>query len=159
MSPALAERPVTKEKPSFTYQSTSRDSEEFVPWLRVQVEEWAPAWIREALDKIKGFLAHDVGWDTYDGQPLTEVALQRGLTALGLIEAYGLPAPFVAPTSPGGILFEWEREDVDAQFEVGPDGRFSLYVDHSDGTEVEPEELDDPVPMLEVLAAAIHRGE
>ncbi|HXE71465.1 MAG TPA: hypothetical protein VNO81_02300 [Candidatus Nitrosotenuis sp.] len=154
MTPALAERPLTEEVPSFTIEE-AQPSEALVtlPYWRVKVEPWAPEWVQSCLQRIRGFLDHEEGWDSYDGRPLTKEALRKGLAVLAFIEAYGLPAPFVAPTSSGGILFEWQREDIDAQLEVGPGGEVSLYLLRPDGSEEEIPDQEDVTVALDKLSA------
>ena len=72
-------------------------------------------WMGSVFPAVQEFLRLPVGWDTYNGVPLR---LDTGMFALQLL--YDLmnpriPVPLVAPTSPGGIQFEWRRDGFELE--------------------------------------------
>src|ERR1700689_4670777 len=73
-------------------------------------------WSHDALIVIKEMWALNEGWDSYGSPRITTVALDY---AGNLVEhMQGLPRPFVAPTSEGGVMFEWHRSNINLVVEV-----------------------------------------
>jgi hypothetical protein len=72
-------------------------------------------WVGSVLPAIDEFLRLPEGWDTYNGQPLK---LDTGMFALQLLYDVMNPrasVPLVAPTSPGGVQFEWHQGQLELE--------------------------------------------
>ena len=103
-------------------------------------------WMRSVFPAIQEFLRLPKGWDSYNGVPLK---LDTGMFALQLlydVMTPQTPVPLVAPTSGGGIQFEWHQPnfelelciaapyDCELAFRVpttGDEGTFPLTTDFS----------------------------
>jgi hypothetical protein len=72
-------------------------------------------WIGSVFPAVQEFLRLPVGWDTYNGVPLK---LDTGMFALQLLYDVmnaRVPVPLVAPTSGGGIQFEWHQDGFELE--------------------------------------------
>jgi len=72
-------------------------------------------WIGSVFPAVQEFLRLPVGWDSYNGKPLK---LETGMFALQLlydVMTPQVPVPLVAPTSAGGIQFEWRRDGFEME--------------------------------------------
>jgi hypothetical protein len=85
------------------------------------------------------------GWDSYGGRPVSPEVIEEAKSVL--LEAIapgglGLPAPFIAPISNGGIGLEWKLESgKEFVLEIPPEGHMSylLVVPKTEGEEEETE--------------------
>ena len=103
-------------------------------------------WVGSVFPSIQEFLRLPKGWDTYNGVPLK---LDTGMFALQILYDVmnpRVPVPLVAPTSAGGIQFEWHQDGFELEFcvsapydcelsfrdhKTGEEGSFSLATDFS----------------------------
>jgi hypothetical protein len=72
-------------------------------------------WMRSVFPAVQEFLRLPRGWDSYNGSPLK---LDTGMFALQLlydVMTPRTPVPLVAPTSAGGIQFEWHQPDFELE--------------------------------------------
>ncbi len=94
------------------------------------------------------------GWDSYGACAISPTAIDRARSILVRVtapEELGLSAPFVAPTSRGGVGLEWRFESGrELLLEVSPAGNVSylLVIPKSDGGE---EKIEDTVGSHEEL--------
>ncbi len=89
--------------------------------------------VRNSIEQQLTHLQHlNVNWDSYDGIPPSEIAINEArrmlkaiVTALPL-KSDRAPLPLViAPTSDGGILLEWTAERAGIEVEISGAGRLS----------------------------------
>ena len=93
-------------------------------------------WISSVLPAIDEFIRLPQGWDSYSGKPLK---LDTGMFALQLLYDVmnpRVPVPLVAPTSPGGVQFEWHQERLDLELCINAPYDCDLYfIDNQTGEE------------------------
>ncbi len=78
-------------------------------------------WMRPLLDRLEAIVELPDDWDGY-GSPAPRVeALIRCLGVLQQFMQADMALPAVAPTTTGGIQFEWHRGGWDIEVEVFPD--------------------------------------
>jgi hypothetical protein len=76
---------------------------------RGRINDNMQRWMRSVFPAIQEFLRLPKGWDSYKGVPLK---LDTGMFALQLlydVMTPQTPVPLVAPTSGGGVQFEWHQ--------------------------------------------------
>jgi hypothetical protein len=72
-------------------------------------------WMGSVFPCVQEFLRLPRGWDSYNGAPLK---LDTGMFALQLLYDVmnpRVPVPLVAPTSAGGIQFEWHQDGFELE--------------------------------------------
>lgn len=67
------------------------------------------------LTEVEQLRAVPRGWDSYRGDPVDEIAVQR---AVGLIARFQdlmepVPRPVIGPTADGAVVLRWELDDRD----------------------------------------------
>lgn len=92
-------------------------------YVSVITQKRASHWIQTILDRFGSISELTDDWDGY-GSPAPET--QTLIAALEVLRQF-MPAsvatPSVAPTTTGGIQFEWHQGGWDIEIEVFPDGR------------------------------------
>jgi hypothetical protein len=79
------------------------------------------------INKIGTFKTLKFNWDSYGALPIKKDCIERAinfiLEAIEWMQSTGLdiPAPFVVPTSKGGIQFEWKKLSKYLEIELIPD--------------------------------------
>ncbi|NUN51598.1 MAG: hypothetical protein HUU06_02270 [Planctomycetaceae bacterium] len=81
-------------------------------------------------------LALEANWDSY-----ASPRIDRGATSAALVALLSLasispeaPAPFVVPTSRGGVQLEWHEQGVDLEIEIRPDGKVLAFYSCGDAS-------------------------
>ena len=73
-------------------------------------------WVHDVTIKIKEYSSLEEGWDSYGAPPISVGAIS-GAAAM-VQQLHGLPRPFIAPTSEGGVTFEWHRTGTNFAIEI-----------------------------------------
>jgi len=113
--------------------------------VTVEVTGEEPDWLYKVLDDIRTFSFLPVGWDSYDGEPVTFDAAFAGLEFLVGMLLNDSPIPSVVPESSGGLQFEWHRSIGDLEVSFSRDGRISASFASASGDEgwdMEAEQMD-----------------
>ncbi len=121
--------------------------------------------VQPILEKLFSFERLGPNWDTYGAEPVSHEALDLSRRLVRAIEARlmrGAPGTvrpfFVAPTSDGGIQFEWKTTDIAAELEISPDRALALLIDQplreDRFEEVHPEGIEEALERLENLLRA-----
>jgi len=116
------------------------------------VPDWA--------QRLKEFSQLTEGWDSYGARPISGTAIERAKAVIldAVSEQIGLPEPFVAPTSAGGVGLEWEVESgKELLLEISPAGELSylLVTSRPDGGEIEIEDVIDSSAELHKLFSSL----
>ncbi len=87
-----------------------------------------PVWITEVVRRLNiavAAAASEPGW-----QPITKIAIIRGLQTLRSVMSADSSRPSLAPTPEGGLQFEWHDAGWDVEIEVEPDGTVETWGRH-----------------------------
>jgi hypothetical protein len=131
------------------------------------VTQLPPTWLDTLLTRITGFSSLCENWDTYRSRPIAKGAIRKALNiSRSLAEIVTCKrvvlshAPFAAPTSSGGVLFEIVNANRELHIEI-EGGQSALYrifqIDTGpDGEEAESEFSVDESHLAEVLGWIVH---
>ncbi len=101
-----------------------------------------------ALTKIRELEGLPPNWDSYQGLPPSRSALSRSYELIQALVNQSLPMPgVIAPTSKGGLQFEWSGPTGELEAELRPDGTCDLLLSRDSGDR----ELED-VSLSQVLS-------
>lgn len=103
--------------------------------VTVEITGEEPDWLYKVLDNFQDLSFLPVGWDSYDGGPVTFDAAFAGLRFLARMLLHDSPIPSVVPTSSGGLQFEWHRSVGDLEVYVSRDGRIGASFASASGDE------------------------
>lgn len=109
---------------------------------RLNVHSYQSDWsiaLKERLDELTSL---PVGWDGYNGRP---VSCQTAHFVINMLERLcqdGVPAPHLVPGSDGSLQVEWHRNNYDVELDVlGPQNvvatRYNLLTDEEDNLEIQ----------------------
>ncbi len=118
-----------------------------MPWLLTRLHPYARLEVLSALQ---------AGWDTYDAQPISHVAIAQSFTFLDELEArlgdaaHSVAPYFVAPLPYGGVQLEWREPGREIEIEIALDGTLAYLLIEGEGatrvfTERDDVSLDDVV--------------
>jgi hypothetical protein len=103
------------------------------------------------------------GWDGHDAPVLSGLVASRAfLLLLSLEDATGGAVPLpatVAPIADGGLQLEWDRDRLQIEVQVAPDGTYGYLLIHDPFGSERYEEADDLTlaAMIQVLLDAFRR--
>ena len=118
----------------------------------LEVDSFAPPWLEVLVLEINRLSRLPVDWDSYGAARLERKAAEFAIMLLGHMR-FGGPAPWVSPTSDGGLHLEWGHEGFGVEVEVSKDGDVEVLVDdHGTMTEWGSTVFGDPE-----LTAALER--
>jgi hypothetical protein len=106
---------------------------------RVRVPNGAePPWWPAAVERFRELLALEHGWDTYSAP-----RIDRGVVDQAILFAWKFgpgisTAPWIVPTSLGGLQLEWHEDDRAVEVAFNPGQPVNLYVEDEDGEEEGP---------------------
>lgn len=101
----------------------------------LEVDSFAPPWLEVLITEINRLARLPADWDSYGAARLESKAAEFAIMLLGHMR-FGGPAPWVSPTSDGGLHLEWGREGFGVEVEVSKDGDVEVLTDdHGDMTE------------------------
>ncbi len=74
---------------------------------RIRSPRGLPSTLEQRLERFKGL---PEGWDSYGARAVGHTAIGKAKTVIleALSEEVGIPAPFVSPTTSGGVGLEWK---------------------------------------------------
>lgn len=101
---------------------------------RVIVHGYQSDWSLALRDRLDELTSLPVGWDGYNGRP---VSCQTAHFVINMLERLcqdGVPAPHLVPGSDGSLQVEWHRNNYDVELDVlGPQNvvatRYNLLTD------------------------------
>jgi hypothetical protein len=112
-------------------------------------------WSADAIMTIKDMWSLNDGWDSYGAMHISVLALD---CAAELVEKMkGLPKPFIAPTSEGGVMFEWHRPRANFVIEVSSAADVEIIYRLADGEDWSGNIAEmplDPWRMADILLTA-----
>lgn len=112
-----------------------------------------PSSFWQVMARVKRLAELATNWDSYGAQPLSPVAVKKGLSILPSLLVDEVITPTVVPSRDGGLQFEWHRLGIDVEMKIPPVGPESYYLaDASAGTELEWEGSDNPDAIRSALA-------
>jgi hypothetical protein len=116
----------------------------------IELERGTAQRIDAALLRIAGFADLPPDWDSYGGDPPSEVARSEAVRWVGVVaDLFGSRAgaevvPYsVAPLADGGVQLEWRGRKGIVELEVGPEGELAYLFLANGETETSAEEADD----------------
>lgn len=110
----------------------------------------------ELNDKINGFENLPANWDSYNADSISTSAISMGLEVLNYLKREGtLTSGIVVnvfPMRDGGIQFEFEAENLDAELEINPQGDLTLILFNDNGDII----LKQPIKSYELSELSSH---
>lgn len=78
------------------------------------------AYVSAARKALAPFLALEYDWDSYRGWPVAYEVAGAGERLLVELAKSGRPAPWLCPTSSGGLSLEWHGPDIELTISLDP---------------------------------------
>jgi hypothetical protein len=107
-------------------QGLSRDavtSSREVRWLGNRADSPEPAlWLAAVHRRLASFADLPANWDGEGAHVTSGLALGAAYDLLARVGVDGVPQPFVAAATDGGVLFEWESVGIAVLVELEPRG-------------------------------------
>ena len=88
-------------------------------WISI-VEE--PEWLDKSIENLEKLKDLEPNWNSYDSVSIDHDLIFRAKTLLESVSISGIPEPFVAPVSSGGINFEWDMPLRYLSIKIRPEG-------------------------------------
>lgn len=122
--------------------------------LKIEIREIEPPkWVKPTLEALDSKLQLAPNWDSHGAPPVDTQRVIDAIKVLFSTMSSDTEAPWVVPTTDGGIQLEWHREDEDLEVEISGGGDASIYF-HNARTEEEWEiSLFENMPRLRALLA------
>lgn len=76
------------------------------------------AWHSRLMDRFNELTALPVGWDGYDGKPVSFQCASFAAAVLAKLFQNGVPAPSLVPGADGSLQIEWHRNGYDVELDV-----------------------------------------
>ena len=110
-------------------------------------------WVKPTLEALDSKLQLTPNWDSHGALLIDKRRVLDAIDVLFRTMSSDTEAPWVVPTTDGGIQLEWHREDEDLEVEISGGEDASIYF-HSTGTGEEWEvPLFENMPRLRALLA------
>jgi hypothetical protein len=98
-------------------------------------------WEQVVADRIGELVRLPLGWDGYNGRPLTRGSAYVAIQLLATVCTPATPRPSLVPLPCGGVQIEWHHGFIDLEISVYSPGRISVLFcderDNDDGQEIE----------------------
>ena len=107
-------------------------------------------WFHPTLSQLAKFLSLGEDWDGYGAKATHESAVKRAVAVLDAVCPEG-PAPWVVPTSDGGVQIEWASCGLEIEIEVLPTGPVQILLVEPSGEESEMPAFSDSTAIWELL--------
>ena len=119
-----------------------------------------PTWFEGAATRLLALMDLAPNWDSYGGRPVSLATASHAFQLLTRLCDFGLPAPRLVPTAPGGVQFEWDVEGVELELELEPGGGMVAIFDDAQRGESWERELppSDLLPIEVALRRLVHVG-
>ena len=117
----------------------------------VDFEGEVPVWLNSVVERLQQLLHLPPNWDSYGARPIAASPVARSLRLLSEVMGEATPVPSIVPVPDGGIGVEWHVNGLDAEIEVDPDQKVSLFwtkAGDADGHELEGPDAEDALPVL-----------
>jgi hypothetical protein len=79
-------------------------------------------WLNSAADDVLEWLAAGEGWDSYGAAQISSLVVATTYRLLSVLSKYGMPRPFIAGTSEGGLEVSWDSDRYSVHIHVGLSG-------------------------------------
>ncbi len=89
-------------------------------------------WLAAVTDRLNELAALPEGWD---GKRAPAVAPQACVSAARMLSELAeelVPRPDISPSLDGGLLLEWDRDGVELDIFIEPDGSATVYYEHGE---------------------------
>jgi len=97
------------------------------PSLTMFSQETPGEWEQVVADRIGVLMRLPIGWDGYNGRPLTRGSAYIAMTLMATICTPKTRRPSLVPLPCGGVQIEWHRGPIDLEISVYSPGRISIY--------------------------------
>jgi hypothetical protein len=95
------------------WSQTAVSSQEVLPAdFSTQVSGRFPGWLAGVVERVEELGQRGQGWDSYDGDPLSEDAANALLEVLFKLASCIQTEPMISLTSEGGLIAEWESSQA-----------------------------------------------
>ncbi|MEW8385340.1 MAG: hypothetical protein AB2704_26065 [Candidatus Thiodiazotropha taylori] len=85
---------------------------------RVRVQQPLSSWSQKVSDRLAELTSLPIGWDGYNGQPVSFPCAYFTANMLERLCQDGVPAPNLVPGSDGSLQVEWHRNMFDVELDV-----------------------------------------
>jgi hypothetical protein len=91
------------------WNQTAITSQEVLPAaFPAEIAERYPAWLGDVYRRIEELSQRTKGWDSYDGEPLSEDSANALFAVLRLLSPFIQSEPTISLSGEGGLVAEWE---------------------------------------------------
>lgn len=89
-------------------------------------------WLIGVAERLNELAALPDGWDGRRAPAVSLEACMGAAQVLGELADEQIPRPFISPSLDGGLLMEWDRDGIELDVFVEPDGIATVYYEHGD---------------------------
>ena len=159
---ALSERDVIEWSPGATLPDSGMlvhsEPRVTVRLSNIQIEqlgrnEHFGGWVRPTLEALDSKLQLAPNWDSHGALPIDKRRVFNAIRVLFSTMSSDTEAPWVVPTTDGGIQLEWHREDKDLEVEISGGGDASIFFHNARTGEEWEISLAENIPRLRSLLA------
>lgn len=86
--------------------------------MKTRVNNLSSPWIEILRDRFDELVSLPVGWDGYNGRPVSFTCAQFAANLIESLCDDGLPPPSLVPGSDGTLQIEWHRNQYDIEIDV-----------------------------------------
>jgi hypothetical protein len=145
----LSEEHLTPQQPMFGSNASNSLSARMIVPVSQQQPRASQQWVVTARTQIEELAQRE-------SHPAFPAVIRAAWFLLSLSEI-PMPAPFISPTTDGGLLVEWHSDAFELTFEFESDGNISLYFRDADENEWEGALGSEPYPLETLLQSASHQ--
>ncbi len=110
-------------------------------------------WVVPTGEALISKLQLPPNWDSYGALPINRQRVDDAITVLLATMSANSEAPWVVPTTDGGIQLEWHRKNEDLEVEIRGQGDASIYFHNARSGEEWERPLFQNIPCLRDLLA------
>ena len=122
--------------------------------LRERVARNNPLWVQELESRLNSLTGLPIGWDGYQGKPVSFSCASFAANLIGRICVDNVPAPHLVPGSDGTLQLEWHLNGYDIEIDIlAPFEVVAARYDHATGEEEEIEVQADFSELAEWVTA------
>ena len=93
----------------------------------IEIEAELSEWVQPTLEALNSKLQLAPNWDSHGALPIDEQRVDDTIKVLIETMSGNTEAPWVVPTTDGGIQLEWHREGEDLEVEISGTRTASIY--------------------------------
>jgi hypothetical protein len=122
---------------------------------RIVLSEPKQKWADGVIAQIEDLLQLSPGWDGHQAPRLKLETVFYAWRVLTVVCKPNTPAPFVVPTTAGGLQFEWHRPGLDIELNVRAAAHVEFFAEAAGGLPIEKEltvDFRSVVPWVDQLS-------